>query len=152
MDADYRPDIARDMYDRDKASQGLGIRIMELGPGKAVLEMKVTNEMLNGLQTDHGGLLFAFADAAMAFATNQRENPAFAIHAEIDFLKPVLRDTVLTAMATFAAEAGRTTVVDVRAEAGSIMTWSQCPGAGLEPCHRSARAPKRSCRPHLVDV
>lgn len=118
MDADYRPDIARDMYDKDKASQGLGIRIMELAPGKAVLEMKVTNEMLNGLQTAHGGFLFAFADSAMAFATNQREDPAFAIHAEIDFLKPVFRDTVLTATATFAAEAGRTAVIDVRVEAG----------------------------------
>lgn len=118
MDADYRPDIARDMYDKDKASQGLGIRILELAPGKAVVEMKVTKEMLNGLLTAHGGLLFAFADSAMAFATNQQEAPAFAIHAEIDFLKPVFQGTVLTATATFAAEAGRTTVVDVRVEAG----------------------------------
>jgi acyl-CoA thioesterase len=118
MNDDYRPEIAREMYDKDKASQGLGIRIMELAPGRAVLEMTVTKEMLNGLETAHGGLVFTFADSAMAFATNQRDDPAFAIHAEIDFLRPVFRDTLLTATATFGAEAGRTTVVDVKVEAG----------------------------------
>ena len=115
---DYRPDIARDMYDKDKASQSLGIRILELGPGKAVVEMKVTNEMLNGLKTIHGGFLFVLADSAMAFASNQQEAPAFAIHAEIDFLKPVFVGTTLVATAEYAVQAGRTTVIDARIEAG----------------------------------
>ena len=115
---DYRPDIARDMYDKDKASQSLGIRILELAPGKAVVEMKVTKEMLNGLETIHGGLLFMLADSAMGFASNQQEMPAFAIHAEIDFLKPVFRGATLVATAEYAVQVGRTTVIDARIETG----------------------------------
>ena len=115
---DYRPDIARDMYDKDKASQSLGIKILELAPGKAVVEMTVTKEMLNGLQTVHGGLLFLLADSAMGFASNQQEAPAFAIHAEIDFLKPVFLGTTLVATAEYVVQAGRTTVIDAQIEAG----------------------------------
>jgi acyl-CoA thioesterase len=58
------------MYARDRASQELGIKLLECAPGYARMEMKVEDWMLQGHDVCHGGLLFALADTAMAFASN----------------------------------------------------------------------------------
>lgn len=48
--------VARKMYEEDKASQHLGMALKEIAPGKAVMTMRVTEQMLNGHKTCHGGI------------------------------------------------------------------------------------------------
>ena len=60
------------MYARDEASRSLGIEIQQVKAGYAELTMKVATWMLNGASVCHGGLIFALADTAMAFASNSR--------------------------------------------------------------------------------
>ena len=43
--------VADAMYSRDRASQGLGIRIARIGPGHAELTMTVRSDMVNGFPT-----------------------------------------------------------------------------------------------------
>src|SRR4029453_19604165 len=54
----------------DGASQHLGIRVGEVGPGRATARMTVTATMLNGHGICHGGFVFLLADTAFAFACN----------------------------------------------------------------------------------
>jgi len=61
---------ARALYASDRASQRLGIRITAIAPGEVQVAMRVNEDMLNGHRTCHGGLLFALADSAFAFASN----------------------------------------------------------------------------------
>ncbi len=63
------------MWENDRASRGLGMRIEEVGPGFAILSMTVTERMLNGHDICHGGFIFALADSAMAFAVQQPRSP-----------------------------------------------------------------------------
>ena len=61
---------AAEMYERDRATQALGIEIVAIAPGYARMNMTVRADMLNGHQTCHGGFIFALADSTFAFACN----------------------------------------------------------------------------------
>ena len=63
---------ARAMYENDACAQALGIDIIEMDEGYAVLTMTITPQMLNGHKTCHGGQLFSLADTAFAYACNSR--------------------------------------------------------------------------------
>ncbi len=62
--------VVRKMFAADAASQKMGMRVVAVRPGYALVEMKVLPEMLNGHATCHGGFVFSLADSAFAFACN----------------------------------------------------------------------------------
>ena len=97
----------------DRASQALGMQVLSIGPGRAVLTMTVREDMLNGHQTCHGGLLAALADSAFAFACNSYDELTVASGFSIDLLAPGRLGDRLTATCTEVSKAGRTGVYDV---------------------------------------
>jgi acyl-CoA thioesterase len=58
------------MYARDRASQALGMTLEEIRPGYARMRMTVREDMVNGHDLCHGGLIFTLADSTFAFACN----------------------------------------------------------------------------------
>lgn len=90
---------AEAMYANDRASQALGMRVIEVRPGFAKLSMPVRDDMLNGQSACHGGLIFSLADSAFAFACNSHGGTVVAAAASIDFLAPAQRGDELTAVA-----------------------------------------------------
>ena len=56
------------MFANDRASKALGMAIVEVSPGGATLTMTVRDDMLNGHDICHGGLIATLADSAFAFA------------------------------------------------------------------------------------
>lgn len=88
--------IVDKMYNNDPMSQWLGIKRVEDGPGKSILEMKVRGEMLNGFAIAHGGITYSLADSALAFASNSHGVHALSIETSISHLKPVKEGDVLT--------------------------------------------------------
>ena len=104
---------AEALWRNDHASQGLGMALQSVGPGTAHLSMPVTQAMLNGLGTCHGGFIFTLADTAFAFACNTHGDQVVAQHCTIAFLQPVPRDAVLHAHAAERTRTGRSGVYDV---------------------------------------
>jgi acyl-CoA thioesterase len=102
------------MYSRDPATQGLGITLLDVGPGRARLSMPVRADMLQGHGTCHGGFLFALADSAFAFACNSQDQATVAQGCSIDYVAPALSGDVLTAAAIELSRKGRTGLYDVR--------------------------------------
>ena len=100
------------MFANDRASKLLGLRIVEVGPGHATLEMAVVDAMLNGHDLCHGGLIATLADSAFAFACNSHGELTVASGFGIDFIAPGRLGDVLTARCTELAKAGRTGVYD----------------------------------------
>ena len=82
----------QEMYGADQASQALGIEILGVAPGQVRLAMLVRPDMVNGLGMCHGGIVFALADSAFAFACNSYGEPMVAASAAIDFLAPTPRE------------------------------------------------------------
>jgi acyl-CoA thioesterase len=104
------------MYDRDPASQALGMLLAEIRPGYARMTMPVRADMLNGHQTCHGGYIFMLADSAFAFACNSHNHNTVGAGCTIDYLAPGREGDVLTAEATEQALAGKTGVYDIRVQ------------------------------------
>jgi acyl-CoA thioesterase len=88
------------LYERDRASQALGMRLAGVRPGGARVQMRVRADMVNGHGLCHGGLVFALADSAFAFACNSHNESTVAAAASIDFLAGVREGDELTAEAS----------------------------------------------------
>jgi len=101
------------MYERDPASQGLGMTLDEIRPGYARMSMRVRPDMLNGHASCHGGFIFALADSAFAFACNSHNFNTVGAGCTIDYLAPGREGDLLTAEAVEQALAGKTGVYDV---------------------------------------
>jgi acyl-CoA thioesterase len=101
------------LWSRDRATQGLGMAIEQIGPGHAVMSMPVRIDMLNGHDTCHGGFMFLLADSAFAFACNSYNRNTVAAACHIDFLAPARLGDVLEAEAIERSRAGRTGVYDI---------------------------------------
>jgi len=105
--------VADAMFGRDRASQGLGMRIARVGPGHAELTMTVRGDMVNGHAICHGGFVFTLADSAFAFACNSYNMNTVANGCTIEFLAPAHEGDVLRAVAQERAQVGRNGVYDV---------------------------------------
>jgi acyl-CoA thioesterase len=95
------------MMAKDAFSQWLGIDILEVGPATATIRMTVRPEMCNGFLVCHGGVTFAFADSAFAFACNTQGNVAVSIENSITYPTAVRSGDVLTAIAEEASSSNR---------------------------------------------
>jgi len=104
---------ARVLYEQDRASQSLGMRITRIAPGEAELTMQVRPDMTNGHHICHGGLVFALADSAFAFACNSYGDSTVAAAASIDFLTAVREGDVLTATARELWRGGRSGLYEI---------------------------------------
>jgi len=93
-------DTIKKLLAKDPFSQWLGISIEVISEGKAVLQLTVRSEMLNGFGTGHGGIAYSLADSAFAFAANSYGELSVALETHMSYLKPVYPDDVLTATAT----------------------------------------------------
>jgi len=107
-------ECAEAMWADDSASRGLGMHLAEIGPGRAQLEMVVTEAMSNGHGMCHGGFIFALADSAFAFACNTYGERAVASQCNITYLRPGRCGDRLIAVAQERARAGRSGLYDVR--------------------------------------
>ena len=101
---------------RDRASNALGMKLIEVRPGYARMQMTVREDMVNLHGTAHGGLVFALADSAFAYACNSHNKVAVASSCSIDFLRPAHLGDTLAATAVEQALIGRSGVYDVRVE------------------------------------
>jgi acyl-CoA thioesterase len=117
MDALHPQQLAelagRTMFERDSASQALGMTLESIKPGYARMSMTIRPDMLNGHGTAHGGYIFMLADSAFAFACNSHNLNTVGAGCTIEYLAPGRAGDVLVAEAVEQALQGKTGVYDV---------------------------------------
>lgn len=101
------------MWQDDRASQALGMQVLAVGPGTATVTMTVREDMLNGHDICHGGLVTMLADSAFAYACNAYNEVTVASGFDVNLIAAAHRGDVLTAVVAEVAKAGRTGVYDV---------------------------------------
>lgn len=107
------------MMARDAASTSLGMRILDIAPGRAVVSMDVRGSMLNGHGMCHGGYIFTLADSAFAFACNTYNQITVAQQNQITYVAPAHLDDCLTATAIEMSREGRSGTYDVEVTTAS---------------------------------
>ncbi len=106
-------DLVREgMFANDRASKSLGIQILSVTPGRAVLTMTVREDMLNGHDICHGGLIAVLADSAFAYACNSYNEWTVASGFSIDLMAPSHLGDELTATCHEVSKTGRTGLYD----------------------------------------
>jgi acyl-CoA thioesterase len=121
-------DAVQSLYAADRASQSLGIRITDVALGRVRVEMTVRSDMVNGYGMCHGGIVFAFADSAFAFACNSHGEPMVAAGASIEFLAPTPLGERVTATATEISRTARHGIYDVAVSDAGGMVLAQFRG------------------------
>lgn len=101
------------MWTADRAAQALGMRVAAVGPGTATLEMAVREDMVNGHDLCHGGLIATLADTAFAYACNAYNEITVASGFDINLVAGARLGELLTARARELSKTGRTGVYDV---------------------------------------
>ena len=125
---------AEQMYADDKASQGLGITLESISPGRAEARMTVVESMVNGHDICHGGYIFTLADSTFAFACNTNGYVTVASSAKIEFLRPAKLGDVLTANGVEVYRGRKTGFYDVNVvnRAGHLIALFRGRSAQLE--------------------
>lgn len=101
------------MFAADQASRGLGMELLHVGPGTAVVRMRVALQMLNGHSICHGGYVFMLADTAFACACNSEGPVTVAAGADVSFIAPAHEGDILVATAQERTRYGRSGIYDV---------------------------------------
>src|SRR3954449_10227001 len=98
--------VARAMLAAEGTGPAWGVEIEEAREGYARIRMIVRADMLNGHGSAHGGMIFALADSAFAYACNGRNLRTVAAQASIVFLDAAREGDVLIAEAKEAVLVG----------------------------------------------
>jgi acyl-CoA thioesterase len=114
---------AKAMLAADNATQSLGMEVIDVGPGRAVVAMTVRADMTNGHGTCHGGFIFALADSAFAFACNSHGQRCVAQHCAVSYIAPGREGMRLIAEGIERQRGERSGITDVtvRDEAGAVI-------------------------------
>jgi acyl-CoA thioesterase len=121
MNADETADkVARAMLAAEGTGPAWGIEIEEAREGYSRIRMKLRADMLNGHRKAHGGMVYALADTAFAYACNSRNLRSVGAQATMVFLDGAEEGETLVAEAQEAALVGRSGVynVSVRTDRG----------------------------------
>lgn len=102
----------------DRSLSSFGISTLHAHQGRATLSVTVTEEFSNGHALAHGGLIFALADTALAFAASSLTPGAVTAESSIIYLTPARVGEELVAEAEVRSTSGRHSVVDVTVRAG----------------------------------
>jgi acyl-CoA thioesterase len=87
------------MMVHDEFSRWLGISVLEIAPRRSTCRMTVRPEMVNGFGVCHGGVTYALADSALAFACNTHGRVTMAIENNIGYPAGAAVGDILTAVA-----------------------------------------------------
>lgn len=101
------------MMEKDYFSEWLKIKAIKVEEGCCVLEMLVRSEMLNGFSTLHGGVAYAFADSALAFASNSYGRISPLINGNMSYAKAAKEGDILRAEAKVISLGNKKADIDV---------------------------------------
>ncbi|HLY68751.1 MAG TPA: hotdog fold thioesterase [Puia sp.] len=107
-------DVLEIMLKKDKFTKWLGLQIDEHRKGYCKLHFKVTEDMINGFDIVHGGVLFSASDSALAFACNSHGRVSVALDVSISFTAQVKEGEILNVEAKEIHVGNKIGVYDIR--------------------------------------
>ena len=121
-------EVAAAMQRSDRVFHALGMELVSVAPGRACLEMAVREDMLNGHDICHGGMVFTLADTAFAYAANAHNRTTLAAAADISFIAAAEAGETLRALAEERSLSRRTGVYDVTVTGrdGRLIALARC--------------------------
>jgi acyl-CoA thioesterase len=110
-------------WELDNASKNLGISLVSIERGRAILSMVVTDRMINSHNICHGALIFALADSAFAVACNTYRERSVGQHCTITYIIKAKLGDRLSAVAIEVNRSGKSGIynVTISNDAGAVV-------------------------------
>lgn len=90
-------EIVAEMMHTDYFSQWMKLEVLAVDKDYSKVQMEVKREMLNGFGILHGGVAYAMADSAFAFASNSRGVLTVSIEGSMHYFKSAREGSILVA-------------------------------------------------------
>ena len=101
------------MYNNDPFSKWMGMERVSEGEGFCVLRMVIRGEMLNGFGIAHGGITYALADSALAFASNSHGRKSVSVETSISHTESLKEGDIITAEAKEISKSNKIAIYQV---------------------------------------
>ena len=111
-------EVLKRMLKKDRFTEWMGLQVTEIRTGYCKLIYRVNENMLNGFDSVHGGVLFAAADSAFAFACNSHGHLTVALDVSVSFTKPAKTGDMLQVEAIEVFLGNKIGIYDVRTTNG----------------------------------
>ncbi len=90
-------DVLRKMVKDEPFARKLGIRLVAVEAGHAVVEMESTEDKRNILEMTHGGAIFSLIDEAFEISANSHGTIAVALNMNVTYHHPPEQNSLLRA-------------------------------------------------------
>jgi acyl-CoA thioesterase len=101
-------------FDEEPFAKKMGMRLMEIDYGKALIKMENKHEMNNIFGVTHGGVIFSLIDGAFEMAANSHGTIAVALGVNVHYLNPAKAGDILYADAREVSRSSRISTYDIR--------------------------------------
>ena len=105
--------ILSTMLAKDNFSRWMGIVVDEYKEGYCKLHYTITEDMLNGFSSVHGGIIFSGADSAFAFACNSHGILSVALDVHITFIRAAKAGDIMHVTAKEIHTGNKTSFYDI---------------------------------------
>jgi len=113
--------VAKEPYARK-----MGLRLLRLEPGYALVEMDLKDDMANIFDVTHGGAIFSLIDEAFETSCNAHGTVAVALNMTITYHRPPTRGGVLRAESKEIYRSSKTATYDIRVTEGENILIATC--------------------------
>lgn len=110
----------------ERYSKMLGIRLVELGPGHAVVEMQPRGEFSNIFNMVHGGAIFSLIDEAFELSCNAHGTVAVALSMSLTYHNPPDPGSVLQAESREIHRSRKTATYEIKVRDRNNLLIASC--------------------------
>ncbi|RDI47989.1 PaaI family thioesterase [Falsibacillus pallidus] len=112
------------VFEKEPYASSMGIRLVEIGEGSSVAELKTADHMVNSHGTIHGAVIFALADFAFAAACNSYGRTCVGLSTTVNFMSAGQKGAVLRAEAVEEKKNYRTAWYNIKVFSGDELIAS----------------------------
>lgn len=100
---------------KDNFFNFMGIEILEIREGKAKVQLKFDDKLMNFFNAGHGGAIYSLGDAAFQLACNASADIeiAVALNTNLSHIKKIELGDILIADAEVTSRTNRTSITDI---------------------------------------
>jgi acyl-CoA thioesterase len=119
--------IFKRKFEAEPYVEKLGMRLVEMEPGRAAVEMDMTRENENIFGGVHGGAIYSLIDGAFEAAANSHGTVAVALNVNVSYVAPAVSGETLRAEARELSRSARisTCFIEVRKADGTLIATCQ---------------------------
>jgi acyl-CoA thioesterase len=113
-------------FEEEPYAKKMGMRLMEIDYGKALVKIENSKDMNNLFGVIHGGVIFSLIDGAFELAANSYGTIAVALGVNVNYISPAKAGDTLYAEAKEVSKTPKISTYDIRVKNGDGKLIATC--------------------------